>query len=57
MANLYEWEADATQKFQSKGDATLTWLLLLAAAVLVVIALFNHNLMFKALVAAYVFLP
>lgn len=39
------------------GDKTLTILLLVAAAVIVLIALFVHNPWVKAVVLAYVVLP
>lgn len=39
------------------GDKTLTILLLVAAAVIILIALFVHNPLFKAIVLAYIVLP
>ena len=39
------------------GDESLTWLLIAAAVVIVCVALFNHNVVHKALVAAYILLP
>ena len=57
MSNLYQWEAKQTKRFEGYGDVGLSALLLLAAAALVLIALFVRSPIIKAVVAAYVFLP
>jgi len=55
--NLYQWESRAASRFEARGDGALTWLLLLSALAIILIALFCHNAVFKALVLAYVVLP
>ncbi len=55
--NLYQWEANTTRKLQKTGDLSLSAVLVGAALVLVLIALFSRSVVFKSLVAAYVLLP
>lgn len=57
MANLYEWESKAVARFQGRGDAWLSYALIAAGIVIILIGLFSRSVIFKSLVAAYVFLP
>ncbi len=55
--NLYQWEAKVTSAFRDKGSATLSWLLIACAIVIVLIAVFARSPWFKALALAYIVLP
>lgn len=55
--NMYQWEARTAKKFEAYGNGTLTLLLLLAAAMIILIALFSRSILLKSLVLAYVILP
>ncbi len=55
--NLYEWEVKNTQKFEDAGNRTLSLLLIGAAIVIILIALFSRSVILKSLVLAYVVLP
>jgi len=57
MSNLYEWEAQQARKFEGYGNAGLSVLLLVAAGVIILIALFSRSVVLKSIVAAYVLLP
>ena len=55
--NLYEWEARAVSRFKDKGDAWLSYALIAAGVVIILIGIFSRSVLFKSLAAAYVFLP
>lgn len=55
--NMYQWETRMSKKFESYGDMGLSALLILAAIVILLIALFSRSVIFKSLVLAYVVLP
>lgn len=57
MSNLYEAEARAAKKFEGYGNGVLSLLLIAAAVVIVLIALFSRSVILKSLVLAYVILP
>lgn len=57
MSNLYEVEARAAKSFEGYGNGVLSLLLIAAAVVIVLIALFSRSVILKSLVLAYVILP
>lgn len=58
MSNLYKWEAKTERRIEDYGNTGVTWLLVLCAVVLLLVAcLPKRFLVFKSLAAAWVILP